>query len=55
MNPADEALFFENPAVYRPLPGDFGILYLLRRDINQCLEHKSFGPGRWPSWVASIC
>jgi len=40
MNPADEALFFENPAFYRPPPGDFGILYLLRRDINQSLEHK---------------
>src|SRR5438045_9661394 len=35
--PQLEALFFENPWVYRASPGQFGILFLLRRDINSCL------------------
>ena len=29
--------FFQSPLQPRSLPGDFGILYLLRRDIIQCL------------------
>ena len=35
-----EALFFKDPLTYKPPPGEFGILYLLRRDINFCLALK---------------
>ena len=44
MNQADFDLFFENPDVRRDGPGEFGILYLLRRDINRCLV---LGVGSW--------
>ena len=44
MNQADFDLFFENPDVRRDGPGEFGILYLLRRDINRCLV---LGEGSW--------
>jgi len=37
MFPQLEALFFEDPWVYRSPPGQYGVLYLLRRDINSCL------------------
>jgi hypothetical protein len=30
-------LFFENPAIHRTPPGQFSVLYLLRRDIKTCL------------------
>lgn len=30
-------IFFEEPSQYRPPPNDFGVLYLLRRDILTCL------------------
>ena len=43
---ADEIdLFFEDPTVFRQPPGDFGILYLLRRDIDQCVASKILWPG----------
>lgn len=32
-----EDLFFEDPRLRRAPPGQYGILYLLRRDINSCL------------------
>jgi hypothetical protein len=48
-------LFFEDPSVYRPPPGTYGILYLLRRDILTCLgrdpgsgqpiQHQTLWPG----------
>jgi hypothetical protein len=37
-------LFFEDPSCHRSPPGEFGILYLLRRDIAKCL---SPGEGSW--------
>jgi hypothetical protein len=37
MFPQQAAMFFENPWVYRAPPGQYGILFLLRRDINSCL------------------
>ena len=45
MNSDEEALFFEDPKVYRYPPGNFGVLYLLRRDIDQCLTHSILWPG----------
>jgi hypothetical protein len=45
MDKKAESLFFENPATDRSPPGDFGLLYLLRRDINQCMEHEILWPG----------
>jgi hypothetical protein len=44
MNKDDFDLLFENPLAYRQPPGEFGILYLLRRDINRCLTP---GEGSW--------
>ena len=41
----DEMLFFEDPVICRSPPGDFGILYLLRRDINRCMEYQILWPG----------
>ena len=35
--PRAEAVFFEDPWVYREPPGIYGTLYLLRRDIHFCL------------------
>jgi len=49
-----EALFFEDPLVYRAPPGQFGILFLLRRDINSCLGAEAGAQNRtahqiqWP-------
>lgn len=45
IDPTDEALFFENPKLYRSPPGEFGILYLLRRDIDQCIAGSILWPG----------
>jgi hypothetical protein len=45
-----EMLFFEDPQAYRQPPGDFGVLYLLRRDINSCVETKI----RWPGAMAIL-
>lgn len=36
----DIALFFRDPCEEPRLPGTFGILYLLRRDINDCIYKK---------------
>ena len=44
MNQTDFDLFFENPACFRAAPGNFGILYLLRRDIDRTLGR---GEGSW--------
>ncbi len=44
MNQNDFDLFFEDPLLFRAGPGNFGILYLLRRDINRCLKP---GEGSW--------
>ena len=41
-------LFFEDPNIFRAPPGNFGILYLLRRDIEQCLASKI----QWPCAMA---
>jgi len=30
-------IFFEQPSNHRKSPGDFGVLYLLRRDIFLCM------------------
>lgn len=48
-------LFFEDPRCNRPFPGDYGVLYLLRRDIYLCLgydpanrirtSHQALWPG----------
>jgi hypothetical protein len=37
-------LFFEDPSCHRQPPGEFGILHLLRRDIDRCLQP---GEGSW--------
>lgn len=37
MFPQMQRQFFEDPLVYRSPLGGYGILYLLRRDINSCL------------------
>ena len=49
------ALFFEDPAQLRPPPTDYGVLYLLRRDVCFCLgwdpttrtstSHRALWPG----------
>lgn len=41
----DEMLFFEDPVICHSPPGDFGVLYLLRRDINRCMECQVLWPG----------
>jgi hypothetical protein len=47
-------LFFEEPSQYRPPPGVFGVLYLLRRDATQCTGvdpntgAKNMAPILWP-------
>ena len=48
-------LFFEDPTHSRPPPGDYGVLYLLRRDVYLCLgwdpasgtrtSHQALWPG----------
>jgi hypothetical protein len=45
------ALFFEDPWRYRRPPGQFGILYLLRRDINSCLGAESGMANRHPRQI----
>ena len=44
MNPSDFALFFENPACFRPGPEFRASSHPLRRDINRTLGH---GEGSW--------
>jgi hypothetical protein len=47
-------LFFEDPGNYRAPPGDYGVLYLLRRDVNSCLGWNPTtgcripAPASWP-------
>ena len=48
MNQPDETLFFEDPTVNRSPPGDYGILYLLRRDITRCMDYSIL----WPAAMA---
>lgn len=58
MFPQLVALFFEDPRCYRSPPGQFGILYLLRRDINICLgaeggmANRSSRKIQWPGAMA---
>jgi hypothetical protein len=50
----NEKLFFEDPT-YRKPPGEYGILYLLRRDINLCLENEKdpdLGIAQFPGAMA---
>ncbi len=51
--------FFEDPHVYHPPPGDYSVLYLLRRDIHTCLgfnpnTRNSIDENRalWPGTMA---
>jgi hypothetical protein len=37
MDLKDEKLFFLSPRVQMDAPNDFGVLYLLRRDIDRCM------------------
>jgi hypothetical protein len=46
-----EALFFENPLVHRAPPGRYGILFLLRRDINSCLGAEAGLQNRTPRQI----
>ncbi len=41
----DKPLFFEDPKVEPKPPGEFSVLYLLRRDIKSCLDNKT----PWPA------
>ncbi|HZB88919.1 MAG TPA: hypothetical protein VE291_09705 [Terracidiphilus sp.] len=45
MDKIARTLFFEDPRCYRQPPGDFGVLYLLRRDINSCFDENILWPG----------
>lgn len=45
MNRKGESLFFKDPSITPSFPGEFGTLYLLRRDIKSCMDHKIL----WPS------
>lgn len=51
MFPQLEALFFEDPWVYRAPPGQYGILFLLRRDINSCLGAEAGLHNRTPRQI----
>jgi hypothetical protein len=56
--PQLEALFFENPWVYRAPPGQYGILFLLRRDINNCLGAEAGMQNRTDrqiQWPGAMC
>jgi hypothetical protein len=52
--------FFEDPRINRSPPGDFSILYLLRRDICRCLgwdpssNSKTSHPTLWPGGMAVL-
>lgn len=46
-----EELFFENPWVYRAPPGQYGTLFLLRRDINSCLGAETSLQNRTPKRI----
>jgi hypothetical protein len=37
----DKPLFFEDPNTAPKPPGEFSVLYLLRRDIKACLDNKT--------------
>ena len=41
----DKPLFFEDPKIEPKPPGEFSVLYLLRRDIEACLDNKT----PWPA------
>ncbi len=41
----DKPLFFEDPRTEPKPPGDFSVLYLLRRDIRACLDNDT----PWPA------
>lgn len=45
MDPNFEALFFREPREIPTPPGQFGILYLLRRDIRSCFDNAILWPG----------
>lgn len=45
MNLQEEEIFFENPESNPCPPGEFGILYLLRRDIKRCMDMNILWPG----------
>src|ERR1035437_8473183 len=53
-------LFFEDPRNNRHPPGDYGVLYLLRRDILLCLGQDPSSGGRtshqvlWPGAMATL-
>jgi hypothetical protein len=38
-------IFFRNPSEPPQLPGEFGILYLLRRDVRTCFDNEAVWPG----------
>jgi hypothetical protein len=54
------SLFFEDPKRFRPSPGVYGILFLLRRDINSCLgaeegmSKRSERRIEWPGVMAIL-
>ena len=56
----DAKLFFEDPSTVRRPPNDFGILYLLRRDIFQCMgidpdtKRKNNDGIIWPGAMAIL-
>ncbi len=40
----DKPLFFEDPTIEPKPPGEFSVLYLLRRDIQACLDNQTAWP-----------
>lgn len=52
MDQEAELLFFEDPGNLRRPPGKFGVLYLLRRDINRCMEPNA--EILWPGAMAIL-
>ena len=61
----DADLFFLSPRTQVRSPNEFGVLYLLRRDIDQCMGidpdtgqcsgHTAHGPAQWRYWLVLIC
>ena len=45
MASSHEMVFFEDPAAYCQPPGEFEVIYLLRRDIKSCMDGRILWPG----------
>ncbi|MBX3060262.1 MAG: hypothetical protein KF770_27710, partial [Anaerolineae bacterium] len=47
----DVSVFFKDPTIPPTSPGEFSVLYLLRRDISQCITTKQI---LWPATMAIL-